>query len=403
MIRLIIFLHIWLSFLVCQSWAGDHLKISGNTNFGASYSKQRNLYDNNTGLVNDSQIYLRAQNIINSDYKFGVIVKGEYVVRSDRANLDPTLDKAFLFAKAREIGNFEIGNVEAVNQKLKVGGFSVARGAGGVNGKYLENISLANQGGFILLAQSPIGHGGGTKSALSSSGNFNDYSHLSIKDNSFDGLEDASKLSYISNRMDGFKVGISYTPNVQDQGVTNSGYYNYENNLAIRDIFSFGVNYFKYFDNLSVELSASSEVGNVDNNLYSGQARQDLFAYDTGLVLSYFGFDLGFSYGSWGKSLRTESDYDLCKNCSDPYYFTSGISYEIGPLSASVTALNSNYYDNKFRSLSFDFDYKVTKHLMTYIEVTKFESTSNNYGVSSINSIFNNHGYVAMVGTLITF
>lgn len=399
MIRLIIFIYIWLSFFLCQSWAGNSIKFSGNSNIGASYFKQNNAYNSDSSVVNDSQLYIRAQNVIDRDFKFGVIAKSEYIVRSNNTNLEPVLDKAFLFVKARKIGNVEVGNVEAVNQKLKVGGFSVAKGAGGIKGKYLENIGLANAGSFILLSQSPIGHGGSAKY----SANFDKTSFRSIKDDSFDGLEDSNKISYISNRIKGFKGGVSYTPNVQDQGVTNIGNFNYADSLIVKDIFSLGVNYFKYIDNLSIKISATSEFGNVENNNYSQQTQEDLFAYDAGVVLSYFGFDFGFSYGSWGKSLKKDSQYSICKNCSEPYYFTTGISYNIGPIGASITALNSNYYNNKFRSLAIDFDYKVTKHLLTYIEVTRFETASNNYEVSPSNYTFNNQGYVAMIGTLITF
>ncbi|MBL6665211.1 MAG: porin [Rickettsiales bacterium] len=379
-----------------QSWAEDVFKVTGNSNIAASYSKQRSIYDNDSSVVNDSQIFLRAQNIINNDFKFGVIAKGEYILRSDNTNMDPNLDKGFLFARVNKIGNIEFGNVEAVNQKLKVGAASIAKGAGGINGKYLENINVANQGSFILLSQSPIGHGGESKSLIQGNRKYNLSSYRSIKDDSFDGLEDASKISYISNRINDIKFGFSYTPDVQDQGVSNSSNFNYDNELILKDIVSFGVNYARYIDNISIEISATGEYGNSKN-------KKDLLAYDAGIELSYFGFNIGFSYGSWGDSLKSEDNDNNCKNCSRPYYFSSGISYAIGPFETSITALNSNYYDNKFRSFALDFNYKLTKDLMTYFEITKFELVSNNYGISSIDSVTNNQGYVAMVGTLIEF
>lgn len=391
MVRLLIFLHFWLIIFLSQSLAKDVFKVSGNSNLGFSYSKQRDIYGNDNGAVNDSQIFLRVQNVVDRDFKFGAILKGEYVVRSNNSNMDPNLDKGFLFARFRQFGNIEVGNVEGANQKFRVGGQKVAKGAGGINGKYLENINLPNQGKFILLPQSMISHGGAAKSS-----NFEKYSYRSVKDDSFDGLEDASKISYISNRISGFKFGASYTPDVQDQGITNSGHFNYDNALVLKDIFSFGLNYLTQIDNLSIELSAGYELGNSQN-------KKDLSAYDAGVILSYFGFELGLSYGSWGDSLRDDNSYNNCKNCADPYYFASGISYGIGPFETSLTMLNSNYYDNKFRSISWDFNYKLTKDLMTYFEITKFEFVSNKFGISSVNSSTNNQGYVGMIGTLIEF
>ena len=387
--RLFIFLHFWLGFLLCQSWGGENFKVSGNANLGASYRQQGVVVGEEVGVVNDSQIYVRVQNIINRDLKIGALAKGEYVLRSNGTNLDPALDKAFMFVKSKNIGSFELGNVEAVNQKLKVGSYMVAKGAGGMRGKFLEHINLAGNSRFILLDQSPIGHAGQARSSV----DYENFSYRNIKDNSFDGLEDASKISFISPRMNDFKVGISYTPDVQDQGVSHNSQFDYANNFDVKDVLSVGVNYLKYIDNVSFKISATSEYGNAKN-------QEDLFAYDTAFIVSYFGFDLGFSYGSWGKSLQEVENVRQCNHCSDPYYFTSGISYNIGPVGASITTFNSNYYDNKFRSISLDFDYKLTKDLMTYFEVTKFETSSNNY---EDNSDSNNQGYVAMIGTLINF
>lgn len=418
-----------ITFLLCYSFTteialakSDIFNVSGYSNFSASLRNQKsnfeqktisneaysNALENNYRVENDTQIYLRAQNEVSETFKYGAIAKAEFNVNSDNQNQEPSLDKAFLFAKT-DFAKIEFGNVEAVNQKMKVGPASFARGAGGINGKYLENVNLpvlqnsslnSSFPAFILLAQSPIGHGGFGKSFYQNNQDnspnnlniFNQSSFRGLKDNSFDGLEDATKLSYITSRIEGFEVGVSYTPNAQNSGITSDKYFNYNSVTRFENIFSFGMNYVNNFDNLSLKLSATSEMGDVKN---SSLINKNLFSYDVGAVVSYFGFDFGASYGVWDNFLK---DY---QTSDTPYYYSTGISYGFAGILTSITLLHSNFDDNKFNSISFGLERKLTKNLMTYIEATKFDFTSNKFVGNSL--VFDNSGYVFSTGILINF
>lgn len=400
----------------------DIFNISGYSNFNASLRNQESNFErkkidnensnnalkNNYRLGNDTQIFLRVQNEVNENFKFGVITKAEFNLNSDNQNQELSLDKAFLFAKT-DFAKIEFGNVEAVNQKMKVGSASFAKGSGGINGKYLENINLpslknsslnANFPTFILLAQSPIGHGGFGKSFYNNNQDnspnnlniFNESSFRGLKDNSFDGLEDATKLNYITSRIKGFEFGASYTPNAQNGGLTSNKYFNYNSITEFNNIFSFGVNYLNNFNNLTLKLSATSEIGNVKN---SSLINENLFAYDFGAVVSYFGFDFGASFGVWENFLK---DY---QTSDTPYYYSAGISYGFAGILASITSLHSNFDDNKFNSVSLGIERKITKNLMTYIEATKFIFNSNKFTNNS--HVFDNSGYVFSTGILINF
>jgi hypothetical protein len=229
----------------------------------------------------------------------------------------PNLDQAFIYSQ-NSFGKFELGNNQAVNQKMKSSPAHFARGAGGINGKYLENINmpiLANSPttvcsgancsnvkfpSFIMLAQSPIGHGGGARSFYNNSADsvqndfnsFNRSNFRALKDDSFDGVEDATKINYYSPRISGLQLGISYAPDSADSGITSTKYYNV-NGIRIKNIMSFGVNYSEDFDNLGVEISATAERGKMQNSQSSiGVERSDLEAYDIGATFSYFGFNL---------------------------------------------------------------------------------------------------------------
>ena len=454
--------------------------IDGFANFFAANSNQatsfqsknlpdgisnNNLSDKNF-VGNDTQIFLKTGIKTANKTKYGAVAKIEFNANSSRVNQKPNLDQAHLFSEG-DFGKFEFGNYVAVNQKMKVGPARFARGAGGINGKYLEYVNLpmlsnSNQSSsaacmgnalsgacsnvklprFILLAQSPVGHGGDAKSFHSravdnnylansaSYGAFNRSNFRTLKDNSFEGIEDATKLSYYSPRIKGAQIGLSYTPRSNNNGFTQTTIFD-SNQSYIENIFTLGANYSHDFDNVNLLLSATAEKGQVKNSKSNNAVeRDDLLAYDLGFSLSYFGFEIGASYGSWGSSLEAKNGIYSCdynssqnlsnQNCtsnnqkfSNPYYYTLGIAYRFGPISASLTSLKSSYQKNDYRTYSLGLDYKLKRDLMPYVELTKFAFKSNQISAldvtnqGSVNNsqrqIRNNNGYVFLTGILYSF
>ncbi len=393
------------------------------------------------------------------------MAKVEFNYNSDNRNENPNLDQAFTFAEG-DFGKVEFGNNQAVNQKMKVGPARFARGSGGINGKYLEQVNLsmladssqsssaACSGGvgsaacsnvklprFILLAQSPIGHGGYAKSFYQNAttnpyettsfnnSRFNKTRFRALKDDSFDGVEDSTKISYYTPRMAGLQLGMSYAPTTNNGVTSNIG--RDVDLTSINNIFSFAANYSEDFDNVGVGLSATAEKGKIKNSsAISGIQREDLLAYDLAATITYFGFSLGASYGSWGKSLQAKSgiyscDYNSAQNLTDqncasgakkfsnPHYYTAGIAYSFGPIAASITGIKSEFQENKYQALSLGLDYKLTKSFMPYFEITKFAFTSNQPRAldvasqaalsSSSRQIRDNRGYVFLTGILFSF
>ncbi len=357
----------------------------------------KNRLNNPQSIGNDSQIFLKFAKEAPDGVKYGITAKTEFNFNSDGRNENPNLDQIFTFAES-DFGKFELGNNQAVNQKMKSGPALFARGAGGINGKYLEQVNLPMLGEassaphFILLAQSPIGHGGYAKSFYrpdsSQYSGANRSQFRALKDDSFDGAEDATKISYYSPRISGLQLGTSYSPNSANIGVTKQVARDV-NPTSIKDIFSFGANYSEDFDNLGVEVSATAERGKVKNS------HADLSAYDLGTSLSYFGFTLGASYGSWGSSLQP-SLVNYTKQGGATYH-TLGIAYEFGPLSTSITSLNSSFQKNNYSAISFGVDYKLTRSVMPYFELTKFSFNPASQGAQG------NQGYVFLAGALYSF
>lgn len=474
--------------------------VNGFVNFTASDSKQNNDYskqklpDENLAsasasgtpnqnssqydVENDNEIYVKIGAISDSGLKYGIITELEADSSFNTRSNAMRLEKSFLFAESK-IGKFEVGNNLAANQKMKVGPSIFARATGGISGKYLEHINspmLANSsqitanggvavcdGGvgsaacgniklpnFILVPQSPIGHGGYAKgfynygaeknyavddiadhnnSANNNAGNFMRYgSGLNYKNGSFGQTEDATKLSYYTPRINGWQGGASFTPSTNNNQQFQIGA---NNNFGyIKNIFSWALNYSNYFNNLGFAVSATGEHGQFQNAKYSSAnslnttSRQRLNSYDVGAMLTYFGFTFGASYGYWGNSLQANNGVYSCdynsaqnlsaQNCSvarkkfnGASYYSGGAAYEFGPLAASFTFFASEFQKNKYQAQSFGIDYKMARGLMPYVEITRFKFEANQPQAANINTanvqIKNNAGYVGLVGFLLAF
>lgn len=441
----------------------------GTINLGSSEVFQKKYYqkdllpDGLTANLNNKKNYLNLDlaghlkygYMSNNGSKFGVIARFEYVASSGEKNLDFNLDRAFLFAE-NDLGKFEIGNNLPVNQMMKVGPARFATAAGGINGKYLENINLpmladyssSSQvcgGGFndsacknikmpsfILLAQSPIGHGGYAKgfyrnnssNEFSSNGKNYVYNNQArtISDQGFEGIEDGSKISYYSPRISGLQFGASYTPNPNNQGLTQR--VTRTNDYNLQDVLSIGINYVKYFDDIGFASSFTGESGQVKNSRNNVRV-DDLLSYDLAISVSYLGATLGASYGSWlhymqplsgiyscnynpNKNLSDQTCLDSQKKFSNPRYLTLGASYKIGPLATSITAISSRFQNNNYQAISLGVDYHLTKSLKPYFEITNFKFKSNNVigldildqnlVANSVKQLRDNHGYVILTG-----
>ncbi len=450
--------------------------INSSGDFDLNNSGTENNQNHDLDIVNDSKFQIKINQITDFDLKYGGVVELEADIATNQKQQDFDIDKAFIFAQ-NNYGKFEVGNNVGVNQTMKVGVSSFARGAGGVNGKYLEFINLpmladstsginkiggcdgfrVNSSGrittsgtncdkiklphFILTPQSPISHGGYAQSFYGKATD-NDYNGKSasknlgfnrVDDGSFGDLEDATKISYYSPRISGLQLGLTLTPNTKN---SSKEYFIQNDDGDIKNIVSFGANYSDNFGNLDLGLSLTGEIGKFNENQANNIKRNDLKAYEIGVMAHYLGFTIGGSYGSWGDSLMPKTgiyscDYDpsisivnqdcqngnggidynnLTKN-DEATYYTAGLAYQISSIALSVTHLTSQFQDNKYQATSFGIDYKIKKGLMPYFEVTKFDFESNQVQASDISNqidkstrqIKDNKGFIALVGLLFSF
>lgn len=443
-----------------------------------------NKHSNDYVFSNDSEVYIKVGAISNTGLKYGGVIELEADVTGDGLNEGINADKSYIFTESRS-GKFEFGNNSGVNQKMKVGPANFARAAGGITGEYLQYINLpmlgddsrADGGGvcdtavdggedtgcgnfkvprFIVIPQSPVAHGGYAKSYISATdpefidnnnllastnGSFarnNDRSGFyDYNDGAFGQMEDATKISFYTPRVDSWQFGVSYTPDTGDIGTTSS--ISGADTGDIKNVISVGLNYSNNFGNLGLAFSVTGETGEFENTNYrefNGLAsadikRNDLMAYDLGFMATYFGFTIGGSYGSWGDSLQAANgsqscDYDATVNLAgqdcldatapdygDSTYYTAGLAYEFGPIAFSLTHLDSKFQSNNYQATSLGLDYKLAKGLMPYIEVTQFKFESNQPKGANIENqelidneqrqLKDNEGYVALLGILFSF
>lgn len=457
----------------------------------AQHAGTHNRYSNDYAFANDSEIYVKVGAISDSGLKYGAIVELEADTSADATGQGLNADKSFIFTESK-IGKFEFGNNMAANQKMKVGPAMFARATGGINGKYLEHINapmlahssqVASPAGvvcsggvgvdaagsanttntcstavklprFILIPQSPVAHGGYAKGfynratdneyATDSNGNIDSNygsfnrnrpatavsgSYVGYKNGSFGQMEDATKISYYSPRINGWQIGASFTPDTGDNGT--SAVISGADSGDIDNVISGGINYSNSFGNLGFAMSATGEKGTYENSKItpvSGTAvkRNDLDSYDAGIMFTYFGFTVGGSYGSWGDSLTPKTgiyscDYDSSlalanQDCSGTStsikkykganYYTLGGAYEFGPFAASITHMKSEFQKNSYTATSFGIDYRMARGLMPYLEYTNFSFTSNKPKASDVGAttqLIDNRGSVLLGGFLLAF
>tara|TARA_B110000259_G_scaffold80742_1_gene94572 strand:- start:2119 stop:3774 length:1656 start_codon:yes stop_codon:yes gene_type:complete len=460
-------------------------KNSLNTNY--SYKNQNTYFNqiNSNKVKNDSgNFYAKINSSLKVTKKysktkkigfFGNIV-ANYTNKSDQNDqYHSYLEKSYLFFQEK-FGKFEFGKNIATNKKMAISTHSFARGSGGVSGGYLRYLNLpilrngndgdVNQIGlcdgynslnstifesgncskiklpkFILLPTTPISHGGyatGFYHNISDNNYDNQNSNKLFgfggnksnnrinDDNSLGNLQNSLKLNYYTNRIDGFQVGFGYVINAKNDLELDS---NNDTALDLGNIYSWGLNYSNYFNNIGFGASITGEYGKI-NNIYD---QNNLNSYEVGLMFTYFGFTLGGSYGNWGDSMTPKSGIYSCdynsnltlnnQNCTqdisrfkDSYYLNAGISYEIGPMGSSLTYLKSNFQKNIYQVTVFSIDYKLKKSLKSYLELAKFDFNSNNAkflnGPDILNQgslppsqrqIADNDGYVILIGTLFKF
>ena len=403
--------------------SNSYLSNRNQSNKALQNEYSKNNYDKKYALENNSQLFLEAKKLINEQQSISLKIKLESELSSNANNFRIDIDESFLLLE-NTLGNLELGATKASNQKMKAGvaninnsnNFAIA------NGNYLKNIILPrfnssafvnnfNSPLFITIPQLPIAHNGEGIGA-----DFNEDRIKILRNTSFNGMEDANKISYYSPRISNLQLAISYTPDSSKSYFSTSVFNN--KNWRVVDITTLNANYLHYLENdLSYELSASLENGRSKNNYQNNTKKRNLLAFDFGATANYFGFTLASNIGFWGNSLQNKNSNcdivninlnpqnqdNLCsyrQNNFKPNYYALGLGYKISHFSLGISHFQSQLQKNYYSADALNFGYKINKDVNLYLETVNFSFKTKN--IPNIN-LSKNKGLIALTGINLKF
>lgn len=304
-----------------------------------------------------------------------------------------------------------------VSSKLKVNSTTFSGVSEGIAGRWQQSIRYplpSGTGGdinttFLTNPYLPLGSGFSSNFAMESADK-----KIFLQPNSGLG-ENNLGLSYISGRISGFRVGISYFPSnigvfgreaVDLRGINTQD----SNNPTLKNIFALGTNFYDEFNGVEVSFSANLEYGTAISKKYN---KRNLNAIALGFNLSYLGFMLGGSFINYGKSLQIVNSLDGSSDLvigNNAYYdkygnilrgnaqvFDVGIGYAIEKYNINLSYLQSKNIGSKFQSFVFSFETKINKNLINYLQIARYRFFQSNVESKPANAI-KSSGMVFLIG-----
>lgn len=407
--------------------AGDlNVTVSGKSKFEAGARHFSNTNSNqqfpvtanqeSTAFFSTSKAAVNVTNKTDS-LTYGASIRLQVATnQSNGTDKDSRMDRSHIFLDS-EYGSVQLGTNVAASKLMQVTASDIASATGGVDGDYSDFLNFdVNQTG--------------TQQYVSANGNssfiyWGDAAITSVDtlSNRKDGSsESADKITYISPRVEGVQLGISYVPDLSNGGNSvdaatlygttgsNPVYMLEDNYMRVRNLWSFGLNYKNTFDEVMVELGATMDMGRsrekgqpyyyqVTSTGVSGAAvpgtsansaltgnykLRNLKTYSVGGMVAMRGFSFALSYSRDGKSsmpygivtstnnMTTSTAYSTDTFKSS--WWTTGLAYENGPMSVSLTYLSGKRgFSNvnlKSSVTSLGADYEVAPGLKPFAEVT---------------------------------
>lgn len=412
--------------------AGDlNVTLSGNSKFEAG---ARHLSNTNTNAnfpvtanQNSTAFFSSSKASVNVNGKTDSLTYGATIRLQVATNQSNGTDKisrmnrSFIYIDTDYFGGLQLGSNVAASKLMQVTASDIASATGGIDGDYSDFLNF----GFTQ-SDDDDGH---QYTGVNGNNSFLYWSDLAITgadtlSNRKDGKsESADKITYISPRVEGVQLGVSYVPDLSNGGNSVDASYLYGSNgtnpvymfnnnyMRVKNLWSFGLNYKNTFDEVMVELGAAMDMGrsrekgtsyNYDysnyfqpevangtgdsSDLVGNYKLRNLKTYTVGGMVGMRGFSFALSYSRDGKSsmpygITVENYKNQAGNTTvwssnnfKSAWWTTGVAYENGPMSVSLTYLQgkrgfSNYnLESKVTSLGAD--YEVAPGLKPFAEVT---------------------------------
>ena len=253
------------------------VNINGFLNFNAVMGDNKEALGRSASsfdFVTDTEIHVQGvQTDDETGIRYGMTVEFETDPGGSGGNY---IDENWIFIDG-SFGGIRLGNEDGVVDNSKLGAQTIAAGTGGVDG----------QGVVASVPFAPFNSG------------------------------DSTKARYYSPTIAGFSVGVSYTPNFNDEGNnvarTDNAQSDYDN------WFEGGLIYSGAFGGLDLLASAVGSTANGNNG------NDDYKSYNLGATVGFAGFEVAGSY--WGENDGPNGNVNG---------FTAGAAAGFGPADVSI-------------------------------------------------------------------
>lgn len=192
-------------------------------------------------------------------------------------------------------GIVDLGDEDGVEDLMPVGGYRILAGRGGWDGGIFN---IFNPIGVKRTAQGVVGD-----------------------------TSDATKISYYTPRIAGFQAGVSFTPNVNQDGQAKRSD---RDDTGFQNHWALGLAYQETFNEVSVSLGGAYSWATAKRTVFG--ERENVRAYSLGGWVGYAGFRVGGGYGNSGRS----GEQSVNPNYSRDSWWDVAADYTMGPWRASV-------------------------------------------------------------------
>jgi hypothetical protein len=352
----------------------------------------------NNNIATDAYLNFNIKGVADSGLKYGGLIKLNANTSKSKKEMyaggdDKSIAEQVMAYLESGYGRVEVGNYTGVAESMKVNAGTFASATGGINGdsQYYWNASTMEDeivGGETVKVK--------TKTAFLQTANLptNELGTFGLR-----GVN-AAKLNYYTPEFSGFRFGATFTPNTKVYGTASSVTSVVKDNTGFKNVFETGLSYTSEIKDVGVKFAVVSEFGkNQEKDV------KNLRAYEVGTNLSYKGFTVGGSYGDWGKYGASTAANAI--EFGKTSYWTAGVGYANGPMSASLTHLQGkkgietrgDKKHNKLRNTVIGVDYKVAPGILPYVEFSSFKMNQ----ASQADKDNNNKGHIFMTGVKLSF
>lgn len=264
-------------------------------------------------MLRESELHFNAVGVADNGLEYGFQVETEVDDADDAA----TIEESYLFLSG-DWGRVNLGSEDGSAYLLQIAAPSADSNIDGIR-QYINPVNytggVATTSATTALANVGI--------ASNTGADFFDYDN--------DETGKSQKITYLSPIMNGFQVGVSYTPDVGDSEANGLTGFNNETSPAgqnFEEAYEGAVRYEGTFNNVGLAVGAGYT--HVENT-GTAVTQDDLKEWNVGLDLDIGAFGIGAVYTEENRGLNSNGDADT---------IVVGIDYTTGPFK-----LGASYYN----------------------------------------------------------